>query len=332
MSATVTVVTHGNQEVWDASELAPVEFDGQWFAWRSMFPDEVEACQYFEAETKRQAESRARFHELHTPGIGWRIPEIGAILRTYPNADGEMVADCVGVIRTTAKPVGAAGTTVVTKPGLAIEWTQGVSIEGARRSRGEVALIARHLTLWISGRRGPVTEEHRQVHQTIRTLLTNELMQSDAAMPSAPKSLREGVETPAGMIDRASMIRPGTSVYTTNDAMRANEGNDMREGGIVIAVESHATGRTLTIIKPDPLGWHWLGTGHIDADTVHWCDDHKPCGLGPEISRQTITTWRAIHKWLYRGCVQRGAETHVPFSLVELRWLNVATTILGATL
>jgi hypothetical protein len=307
MTATATVVSLAPLEVLDASELAPIQHCGRWFAHRLVRPDEVEARQAFEAGLKTRAENRLRNENRLQPRIGWRVSGHGFVVtEPAPNGDGELQAEVLNCywdqadLVTTRYPV---------------------TLENAF-PKSPVDIIVRRLCKWLSEQHGHVTQTQTTVANDMRTLLGKSLMQPNTIITTNVRL--EGRESVAGWIDFASTVRPGMEVWTNEDAWRATVGNNFRQGGLVLAVERQTHGDLVIIVQQRRPG-QWRTQG-IDARNIHQCSDPvKPCAAKPNPSKWSLSTMRQIFSDI-------GGDMSGNLTSDDLRHLNYATTIMQGIL
>jgi hypothetical protein len=188
-------------------------------------------------------------------------------------------------------------------------------------------ILVRAACRWIAERRTSIlTADERDAHEMIRALEHGVIR--GHPLPSAPPSLLRGAETAAGAITLTSLLTPGWSVWSNADAVRSAEMRDeARDGGVILAVSQHDTGRIFTVLREGVAPMHGgicgLAVGHVHERDVHRCDVDD-CWSCPKHHRSERRLFRRCHF----ACVSRSGRRG-QLQPAEAVLLNAATLLLG---
>jgi hypothetical protein len=272
-----------------------------------------DAAQLRARHAEMHAQNEARRAAARRPEIGREVPE-GTVWHVDVE-DGEMT------YRTLRIEWNEKGD----RPIAVIDRSEATELARPRDNHRNIRLAAR----WIAERRTAIVDStERDVHGAIRSLAHAILRGSP--IPPAPPTLLAGAETPVGAITLRSLIDVGQVVWTEWDAQRAAEmsGDERREGGHVIAVSQHDTGRIFTVlregVRPEHGGLVGLQVGHVHERAVHLCDVDG-CLSCPRVSRDARRLFRRCHLACAVGPGRKGQ-----LRPAEAVLLNVATTLLRA--
>lgn len=244
--------------------------------------DPADAAALRARHEQMDADAEARRQERSRGAVGYRTPS-GTIWRIRHD-DGEIVYDTVRV------DVGEASKltlTLGTEPGARVQATVGVDWR-----------LVRHLAAWIAARRTAAIDSREHDAADALQALAAPLLRHHP-LPSAPW-LAQGPETAAGAITIPSLITPGMAVWSVHDNQRREEMSvdERRDGGIVLAVSTHPTGRIFTVlregVKAEAGGLRGLKVGHVAERDLHWCGE-PGCLSCPSLQHRSRTLYRRCH-------------------------------------
>lgn len=228
------------------------------------------------------AEDAARREHARRAGIGRRTPT-GTIWRIRHD-QGEIVCDTVRVDQHG------------TKQDLVFDVYDGAEIH---TTVGTDWTLVRRIAAWIAARRTALIDSREHdAHQAILELAAPLLRCHP--LPAAPW-LADGPETAAGAITIPSLIEPGIAVWSRFDHERREEmsADERRDGGHVIGVSTHPTGRIFTVLREGvPAaagGLAGLRVGHIAERDLHWCGTDGCLSCPAAQHRRARALYRRCH-------------------------------------
>lgn len=276
-----------------------------------MARDKADAAALRARHAEMHAQAEARRRAARRPEIGRQV-DTGVVWEVLVD-EGEISYRTLRIEWRLSKPIAV------------IDRSEATELVRPRDNWRTVRLAAR----WLAEcRTVAVDSAQRDVHAAIRSL-AHAILQG-SPIPQAPPSMFRGAETAVGAITLRSLIDVGQVVWTEWDAQRAAEmsGDERREGGHVIAVSQHATGRIFTVlregVRPEHGGLVGLHVGHIHERAVHLCDVDG-CLSCPRVSRDARRLFRRCHLACAAGPGRKGQ-----LRPAEAVLLNVATTLLRA--
>lgn len=256
------------------------------------------------------AQNEARRRAARRPEIGREVPE-GTVWHVDYDEDGEVSYRTLRIEWNERRD----------RPRAVIDRSAATDLARPRDNYRNIRLAAR----WIADRRTTIVDqEERAVHDAIRSL-AHAILQGS---PIPPAHYAPGAETAVGAITLRSLIDVGQYVWSQWDAERAAEMSidDRRDGGYVIAVSQHDTGRIFTVLREGVESAHGglvgLAVGHVHERDVHVCDVDG-CPSCPRTSRDARRLFRRCHLACAAGPGRKGQ-----LRPGEAVLLNVATTLL----